>query len=279
MILHHVAQSSGVVVITAAMFDAHRFGDGDGDIVNVAAVPERLEQRIGKTKGQNVLHRFLAEIVINPKDLRFVKAGGENGVQGAGRFQVVADRLLDHDPRPFAIARQSGLAEIFWNFAEHARRCGHVENAAGFRPPLFFQLRALFAEGSISLEPREITLLVLDVLSKLIPRSGLGFAETGELIDPSCNRRRSASSPSLMRSTAMIANCAGWLRSCERSNRAGISLRQARSPAPPKMTNRIGSSPSVVFIGFMTAPNWCERCPEHRFVHKCARQNSRAEPE
>src|ERR1019366_1544525 len=36
----------------------------------------------------------------------------------------------------------------------------------------------------ISLQLREITLLVLDVLSKLIPRSGLGFAETGELIDP-----------------------------------------------------------------------------------------------
>ena len=166
------------------MLDAHGLGDGDGHIVNVAAVPERLEQRIGKTKGQNVLHRFLAEIVIDPEDLRLVTAGGENGVQGPRRFQVIADRLLDHDPRPIAIARQPGLTEIFWNFAKHTRRRGHIENAAGFGPPLFFQLRALFAEGSISLQLREITLLVLDVLSKLIPRGGLGFTETGELIDP-----------------------------------------------------------------------------------------------
>ena len=183
VILHHVAQRSGVIVITAAVLDAHGFGDGDGHIINVATIPDRLEERIGKTKGQNVLHRFLAEIVINPKDLRFVEAGGEDGIQGARGFQVVADRLLDHDPRPFPIPRQPGLAEIFWNFAEHARRRGHVEDAMGLGAPLLFQLRALFAQSRVSWQLLEIARLVMDVLRELIPGGGLGFSETGELID------------------------------------------------------------------------------------------------
>jgi hypothetical protein len=166
MILHHVAQRAGVVVIAAAMFHAHGFGDGDGHIINVATIPHRLEQRIGKTKCQNVLHRLLAEIMINPKDLGFVEAGGKNGVQGARRFQIVANRFLNHDPRPFPVARQPGLAEIFWNFAEHARRRGHVKDAMSFGAPFLFQLRAFFAQSRVSWQLLEIALLIMNVLAR-----------------------------------------------------------------------------------------------------------------
>lgn len=86
MILHHVAERSGMIVITAAMFHAHGFGDGDGHIINVTTIPHRLEQRIGKAERENILHRFFAEI-----NLRFIKNGGENGIQGAGGFQVRND--------------------------------------------------------------------------------------------------------------------------------------------------------------------------------------------
>ena len=183
VVLHHVAQRSGVVVIAAAMLDAHLFGHGDGHIVHVTPVPDRLEERIGKAEGQNVLHRFLAQIMVNAENLGFLEIGGENGVQGAGGFQVVADRFLDHNPRPLPVTRQPGLAEVFWDFAEHARRCGHVKDAVGFGAPFLFQLRALFAQGRISLQLLEIALLVVDVLRELIPGGGLGFPEAGELID------------------------------------------------------------------------------------------------
>ena len=118
MILHHVAKRTGLIIITAAELDTRGFGDGDGHIVDIAPVPDGLEDRIGETEGQNVLHRFLPEIVIDPEDLGFRKAGGEDRVQGTRRLQIVADRLLDHDPRPFPISCQSGLAEIFRDLAE-----------------------------------------------------------------------------------------------------------------------------------------------------------------
>ena len=84
MILHHVAERACLVVVFAAMLDAHGFGDGDSHIVHIASVPDRLKEGIGEAKGQNVLHRFLAEIVVDAKNLGLVKAGGENSVQGAG---------------------------------------------------------------------------------------------------------------------------------------------------------------------------------------------------
>ena len=52
-----------------------------------------------------------------------------------------------------------------------------------FGAPFLFQLRALFAQGRVSLQFLEIALLVMDVLRELIPGGGLGFTETGELID------------------------------------------------------------------------------------------------
>ena len=145
VILHHVAQRTRAIVIAAAMFDTHLFGGGDGHIIHITPVPERLEEWIGKTECQNVLHRFLAQIMVDPEDLGFIEIVRKHGIQGARGLEVVADRFLDHNPRPFPVTRQSGFAEVFRDFAEHARRCGHVKDAVDFGAPFLFQLRALFA--------------------------------------------------------------------------------------------------------------------------------------
>ena len=73
MILHHVAQGSRLVVISAAMLYAHFFGHGDGHIVHITPVPNRLEERVSKTKGQNVLHRLFAQVMVDAENLRFVE--------------------------------------------------------------------------------------------------------------------------------------------------------------------------------------------------------------
>src|SRR5512142_416529 len=76
-----------------------------------------------------------------------------------------------------------------------------------------------------------------------------------------------------MRSTAMISKCAGMLWSRERSNRAGTSFRQVKSPAPPKMTNTVGSSWSFIscfsrqaaLIGCL--PSFHLSQPDHHFAN------------
>ena len=72
MVRHHVAQRAGRVVETAAVADAELLVDGDLDVVDMVAVPDRLEHAVGEAQHQDVLHRFLAEIMIDPVDLVLV---------------------------------------------------------------------------------------------------------------------------------------------------------------------------------------------------------------
>ena len=72
VVLHHVAQRAGFVVVRPAAFDANRFGHGDLHVVDVRGVPQRLEQRVREAQRQQVLHRFFAEVVVDAEHLVFV---------------------------------------------------------------------------------------------------------------------------------------------------------------------------------------------------------------
>ena len=72
MVRHHVAQGAGGVVEAAAMADAELLVDRDLDMVDVVAIPDRLEHAVGEAQHQDVLHRLLAEVMIDPVDLMFV---------------------------------------------------------------------------------------------------------------------------------------------------------------------------------------------------------------
>ena len=81
MVLHHVAQCAGLFVVAASMLDSDFLRHRNSDMVHVAAIPERLEQQVGETKGQNVLHGLLAQVVINAEYLRFAKAARQRAIQ------------------------------------------------------------------------------------------------------------------------------------------------------------------------------------------------------
>ena len=63
MVLDHVAQGACGFVEVGAALDPDRLGDGDLDMVDMGRVPQRLEQGIGVAQRQQVLDRFLAEIM------------------------------------------------------------------------------------------------------------------------------------------------------------------------------------------------------------------------
>ena len=78
------------------MADAEVLRDGDLDVLDVAAIPDRLEDPVGEPQHLEVLHRLLAEIVVEAEDLRLVEGGGHLAVQLQRRVEVVPERLLDH---------------------------------------------------------------------------------------------------------------------------------------------------------------------------------------
>src|SRR5436190_1933710 len=69
VILYHVAQRARFLVITSASAHADLFANGDLHMVNGIAIPKPLEDGVGETEHQNVLHRFLAKIMVNAENL------------------------------------------------------------------------------------------------------------------------------------------------------------------------------------------------------------------
>ena len=116
MVGNHVPERAGPLAEFAAPLDADRLGRRDLDVVDMRAIPDRLENAIGKTQRHHVLHRFLAEEMVDPIDLALAKRLQDLGVERLGGSEVVAERLLDHDPAPGRLlirgVDQARLAEV-----------------------------------------------------------------------------------------------------------------------------------------------------------------------
>ncbi len=70
VVLDHVAHHARLLVVAAAPLDADRLGVRDLDVVDVLPVPDRLEDAVGEAEDEQVLHRLLAEVVVDAVDLR-----------------------------------------------------------------------------------------------------------------------------------------------------------------------------------------------------------------
>ena len=103
MVRHHVAQRAGRVVIAAAAADGERFRDRDLDVVDVVAIPDRLEQAVGEAQHQDVLHRLLAEIMIDAENLILFEDAEQFLVERLRRGEIGAERLFDDDAPPGAV--------------------------------------------------------------------------------------------------------------------------------------------------------------------------------
>ncbi len=69
VVLHHIADRPRFLVIAAAPFQSDVLRHCDLHMVNIAAVPYRLEDAICQAEDEDVLHRFFAQVVIDAVDL------------------------------------------------------------------------------------------------------------------------------------------------------------------------------------------------------------------
>ncbi len=81
VILDHVAQGAGAVVVAAAVLHADGLGDGDLHRVHVARVPYGLEQSVREAESQDVLDGLLAQVVVDAVDLRLGEVLPQRRVQ------------------------------------------------------------------------------------------------------------------------------------------------------------------------------------------------------
>lgn len=100
MILNHVAERAGFLVITAAASYACLFAQSDLDIIDGLSGPDGLEDRVGESEHEDVLDGFFAEVVVDPEQLVLVCMSGQDRVQLSGRSVVVSERLFNDNPIP-----------------------------------------------------------------------------------------------------------------------------------------------------------------------------------
>ncbi len=98
VVLDHVAQTAHRVVEGAAVRDVEVLGEGDLHVVHVGAVPDRREQCVGEPGDHQALHRTVAEEVVHAQQMGVVEVGGELVLELPRGVQVVAERLLHHQP-------------------------------------------------------------------------------------------------------------------------------------------------------------------------------------
>ncbi len=102
VVLQHVAGRAGLLIEGSASLDADALGAGDLDVIDEVPVPDRLEDAVAEAEHQDVLHRLLAQIVVDAEDLILRQNRVHLVVQLARRLQIVAERLLDDHANPRA---------------------------------------------------------------------------------------------------------------------------------------------------------------------------------
>ncbi len=129
VVRNHVAEGAGRLVIAAAQFDSQLFGDGDLHVIDVAPIPDRLEDAVGEAKRENILHRFLAEIMVDAIDLLFIDNLADGVVQSDRRRQVVPKRLFDHHAPPLVafLLGEAGGAKLLDYHREELGAGGKIE--------------------------------------------------------------------------------------------------------------------------------------------------------
>src|SRR6185295_13169092 len=85
---------------------------------------DRLEERVREAEQQQVLHRLLAEVVIDAEHRRLLEHPVNRHVQRVRGLEVAAEGLLDDDARPL---RAADRGDAFDDDGERARRNGEIE--------------------------------------------------------------------------------------------------------------------------------------------------------
>ena len=127
MILHHVTQRPRLVEIACARADPLALGDRDLHVIDIVAVPDRLDERVGETEDQQVLDRLLAEVVIDAVDLVLAEILVQLEVQHARALEILAEGLLDHDAMLCEAAAEAGIVKMRYDRQEIRRTDRQIE--------------------------------------------------------------------------------------------------------------------------------------------------------
>ena len=141
VVLDHVAHCASAVVKGATRADSEPFSQCDLDIGDAFAAPQRFEQGIAEAQRHQVLHRRLAEVMVDAKGLAFREYRAHHLVDLLCAGQIMAERFFKHDTHPFVV--DTGSAELRTDLREQMRAGREVEHHRARLPLIQPVLQAL----------------------------------------------------------------------------------------------------------------------------------------
>src|SRR5207248_9673949 len=154
----HVAEDACFLVVPSPRFDAELLGGGDLHVVDELPVPDGLEDGVAETEDEEVLHRLLAQVMVDAEDLPLVHHLEDEPVERAGRGEVAAERFLDHDAGETRVERRPDeamlpeLLEEPWKGAGRGREVEEPVGAGGAGAIELVELRREPTEGVVVVE-------------------------------------------------------------------------------------------------------------------------------
>src|SRR5271156_75440 len=109
-------------------------------MIYVVTVPDRLKHGIGKTESEDILHCFLAQVMVYAVYLRFLKQTVQQFIEMLGTFQVMAKRLFYHYPAELLVFQQATLADLSSDVLKERRWDCHIKNTVHGFFPAFLEL-------------------------------------------------------------------------------------------------------------------------------------------
>ena len=174
VVLHEVAQRPRSVVVTGAGPDPDVLDRRDLHVVDVVAIPHRLEHRVGEAERHDVLDGLLAQVVIDAKDLGLLKDRQHGLVELARGGEVVSERLLDHHPGVSVLGPvEVVLAECVDDHREELGGRRQVEDAVEDDPGLIVVLADRLAQRLVDRGVVEDARDVLGPLEQRVEHLGL----------------------------------------------------------------------------------------------------------
>ena len=97
MVLYHIAQLTDAIVVSPSPFNADLFSNRDLHVVNATLIPLGIDKPVSKPQHQQVLHRLLTQVMVNPVNVALVEKASQGLIDLAGGGQAFANGFFKND--------------------------------------------------------------------------------------------------------------------------------------------------------------------------------------
>jgi len=123
VILNYVADSSRLIIKSAAPLDTEIFGHRDLHTLDMVAIPERFQKRISKAEKEHVVHRPFSQVMVDAEDRLLVESAQQGAVERLRREEIVTERFFNDDA---STVRATSFAQLCHNRLEQPGRDGEI---------------------------------------------------------------------------------------------------------------------------------------------------------